>query len=103
LVRWRGALSPRSLDLAFICDSYHHFEDPATIIQSIHRALKPDRRLIVIDFRKVPGVSAPWLMRHVRAGEEEVVRKIEAAGFRLIEDNDLLATNYFLRVGLQSD
>ncbi|MGD8842497.1 MAG: methyltransferase domain-containing protein [Gammaproteobacteria bacterium] len=95
-------LPPRSLDLAFICDTYHHFEDPATIMQSIQRALKPDGRLIVIDFRKVPGVSTPWLMQHVRAGEQEVVREIEAAGFRLIEDNDLLATNYFLRFGLQS-
>jgi ubiquinone/menaquinone biosynthesis C-methylase UbiE len=89
-------LPARSLDLAFICDTYHHFEHPATIMQSIQRALKPGGRLMVIDFRKIPGVTSEWVMQHVRAGEAEVVREIEDAGFRLTGDSDLLATNYIL-------
>lgn len=91
------ALPPQSIDLAFICDTYHHFEHPAAMMASIRRALKPGGSVIVIDFRKIPGISTPWVMGHVRANKSEVVREIESFGFRLVEERDLLRTNYFLR------
>ena len=90
-------LPPQSIDLAFICDTYHHFEHPQAMMASIRRALKPSGSVVVIDFRKIPGVSTPWVMGHVRANESVVVREIEAIGFRLVEDRDFLRTNYFLR------
>ena len=91
------ALPPQSIDLAFICDTYHHFEHPAAMMASVRRALKPGGSVIVIDFRKIPGISTPWVMGHVRANKSEVVREIESFGFRLVEERDLLRTNYFLR------
>lgn len=90
-------LPPHSIDLAFICDTYHHFEYPEAMMASIRRALKPAGSVVVIDFRKIPGFSSPWVMGHVRANESAVVREIEASGFRLVEDRDFLRTNYFLR------
>ncbi len=90
-------LPPGSIDIAFICDTYHHFEKPLAMMQSIHRALKPEGRVIVVDFRKIPGVSTPWVMGHVRADQSRVVAEIESVGFRLLEDEQLLRTNYFLR------
>lgn len=91
------ALPPQSIDLAFICDTYHHFEYPEAMMASIRRALKPAGSVVVIDFRKIPGVSTPWVMGHVRANESAVVREIESSGFRLVEGRDFLRTNYFLR------
>jgi predicted methyltransferase len=91
------SLPPHSIDLAFICDTYHHFEYPRDMMASLHRALKPDGSVAIIDFRKIPGFSSPWVMGHVRAGEPVVVGEIEAAGFRLVEDRDFLTTSYFLR------
>ncbi|MGD8853844.1 MAG: methyltransferase domain-containing protein [Gammaproteobacteria bacterium] len=96
-------LSPDSVDLAFICDTYHHFEHAEATMKSILRALKPDGSVVVIDFRKIPGLSSPWVMSHVRAGEARVVREIEAAGFRLVEDRDFLRSNYFLRFSVAPD
>lgn len=90
-------LPPGSIDIAFICDTYHHFEKPLAMMQSIHRALKPKGQVIVVDFRKIPGESTPWVMSHVRADQSRVVEEIESVGFRLIEDEQLLRTNYFLR------
>ena len=90
-------LPRHSIDLAFICDTYHHFEKPLAMMRSIRRALKPRGEVIVIDFRKMPGVSTAWVMGHVRAGQLTVVREIESAGFRLVEDSHLLQSNYFLR------
>jgi predicted methyltransferase len=91
------ALPPDSIDLAFICDTYHHFEYPRDMMASLHRALKPDGNVVIVDFRKIPGFSSPWVMGHVRADEPVVIDEIESAGFRLVEDRDLLRTNYFLR------
>lgn len=91
------SLSPHSIDLAFICDTYHHFEKPLAMMESIRRALRPGGSVVVIDFRKIPGLGTPWVTGHVRANESMVVREIESAGFRLAEDSDFLASNYFLR------
>lgn len=91
------SLPPQSIDLAFIAATYHHFEKPLAMMESIRRALKPDGSLVVIDFRKIPGLSSPWVMGHVRANKAVFVREIESTGFRLVEDDDFLRINYFLR------
>jgi predicted methyltransferase len=90
-------LPPESVDIAFICDTYHHFEHPEAMMRSIRAALKPGGSVVVIDFRKIPGYSTPWVMSHVRADQSTVVREIEAAGFRLVETRDFLRRNYFPR------
>ena len=85
-----------AIDLAFVSNTYHHFEYPQSMLASIHRALRRDGRLIVIDFRRDPRVNSPWVMGHVRASKDTVVREIQAAGFRLVEDKPVLRSNYFL-------
>jgi predicted methyltransferase len=52
--------------------------------------------LIVIDYRKITGVSSAWVMEHVRADRRTVIEEIEAQGFRLIDEKDVLRENYFL-------
>ena len=49
---------------------------------SIHRALKPGGRLVVIDFHRIPGKSREWVLNHVRAGQEVVEKEIAEAGFK---------------------
>jgi ubiquinone/menaquinone biosynthesis C-methylase UbiE len=85
-----------SIDVAFICDTYHHFEFPERTTESLHRSLKPSGRLIVVDFKRIEGKSRDWVLNHVRAGEETVTAEIEAVGFRKISSIDLLEENYFL-------
>jgi ubiquinone/menaquinone biosynthesis C-methylase UbiE len=92
-------LAPSSIDIAFVCDTYHHFEYPAATMASIHRALRPGGELVLIDFRRIEGVSRAWTLEHVRAGEEVFTREIVAAGFERIEDVTPagLEENYMLR------
>lgn len=90
-------LQDASVDLVFVCDTYHHFEYPADTLRSIHRALRPGGQLVIIDFRRREGVSTSWVMSHVRAGREMVVKEVEAQNFRLQDDSPLLRGNYFLR------
>lgn len=92
-------LPPDSLDAAFVCDVYHHFEFPDASLASIRRAIKPGGQLVVIDFERVPGESREWTLGHVRAGKEVFRAEIEAAGFRFEEEVAVpgFHENYFLR------
>lgn len=88
-----------SVDIAFVCDVYHHFEYPQDSLASIYRALKPGGTFVVVDFERIPGQTRPWLLEHVRAGKDVVSQEIQAAGFQLVEEVSLdgLKDNYFLR------
>ena len=90
-------LPDNSVDLAFISDTYHHFEYPQSTMRSIHAALRPGGELVVIDFKRIPGISSRWVLGHVRVGESEVVAEIQAAGFELTERLDFMQTQYYLR------
>ncbi len=89
-------LPSASVDVVFVCDTYHHFEHPSETLASIHAALVPGGRLVVIDFHKIPGVSSAFILGHVRADEATFRAEIEAAGFELLRRETFLAENYFL-------
>ena len=82
-------LPATSVDLVFSSDTYHHFEFPQTTLASIHRALRPGGRWVVLDYDKIPGVTPPSRMDHLRIGRAEAVEEIERAGFTLEEIVDL--------------
>lgn len=92
-------LPPGSIDLAFVCDTYHHFEYPAQTLASIRRALKAGGKLVIVDFIRVPEKSRPWVLEHVRIGKDDVIREVRAAGFKLLDEppTPFLAENYILR------
>lgn len=92
-------LPPNSIDLAFVCDTYHHFEYPRSTLASIYQALKPAGVLVVIDFEKIPGKSREFILGHVRAGKQVVRAEIEDVGFRLIQEVPISSfqENYLLR------
>jgi predicted methyltransferase len=89
-------LPPGSIDLAFACDVYHHFDHPREMLASLRGALRPRGELFLVDFTREPGLSPPWLLDHVRAGEAEVSKEVEAAGFVLLSRNHDIGVNYAL-------
>jgi predicted methyltransferase len=90
-------LPPGSIDLAFLCDVYHHFDRPAEMLASIRRALRPGGQMFVLDFKREPGRSPAWVFQHVRADEQTVLREIEAAGFTSTAVDHSLQDSYALR------
>jgi predicted methyltransferase len=88
-----------SIDVAFVCDTYHHFEYPAQTLASIQRALRKGGELVVVEFHRIEGVSREWCMSHVRAGQEVFVAEITAAGFEQVPQEQLpgLKENYIVR------
>jgi len=90
-------LAPESVDLAFACDTYHHFEFPYHTLESIHQALRPGGTLVIVDFERIKGISSDWILGHVRCGKGTVTDEIKDAGFDLLEEIPLLKENYVLK------
>lgn len=90
------SLPAASIDIAFLVDTYHHFEYPVSMLASIRNSLRAGGALIIIDFRRDPHRSSSWVMGHVRAGKDAVIDEVKLAGFQLIDDKPLLRTNYYL-------
>ena len=91
-------LEPNSMDLICIIDSYHHFEFPQDMLREIGRALRPDGTLVLIDFKRIEGVSKDYILKMVRAGEGTFTDEFQNAGFELVERrDDMFDDNYLLR------
>jgi len=73
-------LEHSSVDVVFSCDTYHHFEYPFKMLASIHNALRPNGRFVIIDFKDRSG--------HVRADSKTVIEEISKSGFKLIDSRD---------------
>jgi predicted methyltransferase len=92
-------LAAGSVDVVYVCDTYHHFERHEAMLASSRAALRPGGAFVVVDFERIPGVSSDWVLEHVRAGKETFRGEIERAGFRFEEEVEVpgLAENYLLR------
>lgn len=89
-------LDAASLDVALMCDTYHHIEYPRAYLRSLFETLRPGGRFVLVDLRRDPGNA--WRLRHVRADKVTVIEEVEAAGFVFESEEDgLLDENYFLR------
>ena len=89
-------LPDASVDVVFLCDTYHHFEYPAFMMESIKKALRSDGRLVVVDFERVKGVTPDFFYEHVRAGKGTFTDEIRDAGFELVKDVPLTKDQYYL-------
>jgi ubiquinone/menaquinone biosynthesis C-methylase UbiE len=90
-------LPDASIDLVYMSDVYHHIERPAETLASIRRVLKPGGRLVIVDYERIPGVTPPSRVEHVRVDKQGAIREIEAAGFGLLEEKKkMMRDNYFL-------
>jgi ubiquinone/menaquinone biosynthesis C-methylase UbiE len=90
-------LEPASLDLAFMCDTYHHIEYPEAYLASLFESLRPGAVLVLVDMKRPEHQSSAAVLRHVRADKPTVVSEFEEAGFVLDSEVDLLRENYYLR------
>jgi ubiquinone/menaquinone biosynthesis C-methylase UbiE len=91
-------LAPASVDRICIIDAYHHFEYPAEMLAEIKKALRPDGMLVLIDFKRIEGVSRDYILKMVRAGQGTFTDEFQNAGFDLVERrDDMFPENYLLK------
>ena len=90
-------LPPRSLDAALMVDAYHEVEDRVTMLANLAKALKPQGRFGIIDFR-LDG-TGPGPAPEERVSPDVVVKDAEKAGLKLIRQEPFLQYQYFLIFG----
>jgi len=69
------------IDLIILVDVYHEFSQPQKMLQGIRRALKPDGRLVQLEYRK-EDPNVPILLDH-KMSVAEAKTEVEAEGFNL--------------------
>eukprot|EP00760_Papus_ankaliazontas_P013316 PhM_4_TR15690/c2_g1_i1/m.54435 len=101
-----GDVPDGSVDVALMCDVYHHVEYVSTYMKDVRRTLKPDGRFVLIDFHRDPSrmtSHAPeWALEHIRANQATFTREIEECGFKALSEVDIpgLHENYCVCFGL---
>lgn len=90
-------LPAASIDVAFICDTYHHMEYPYKMLDSIYTAVRPGGRLIIVDYKKEKGVGPEWIFGHVRANKKTVIDEVTKAGFTFVDEVEVMKLQYLIR------
>jgi SAM-dependent methyltransferase len=74
-------LPPNSCDLILMVDMYHECTNPPAILNGIRRALKPNGRLVLVEYR-LEDSRIPNMDDH-RMSVYQAKLELEANGFRL--------------------
>jgi ubiquinone/menaquinone biosynthesis C-methylase UbiE len=77
------------VDEVLVLDAYHHFDYPEKMLAAIHKSLKPDGRLVIVEYYKrekaMPNGRA---ISHIRLDMPDVIKEVEANHFHLIEEKE---------------
>ena len=92
-------LPRNALNAVMILDAYHHFDYPAEMLASIAKGLKPGGRLAIVDFYKTPTAMPNGnAVQHIRLSYEDMVKEVEANGFRLVEKREQIPDSQYLAI-----
>jgi ubiquinone/menaquinone biosynthesis C-methylase UbiE len=87
-------LPAKALDLVLMVDVYHEFSEPATMMKHIQNALKPDGRVVLVEFRK-EDPRVPIQPLH-KMSVEEVRSELEPLGFKFQRSLEFLPWQHIL-------
>jgi ubiquinone/menaquinone biosynthesis C-methylase UbiE len=82
------------LDLAIMVDVYHELSDPQRMLQNIRRALKPNGRLVLLEYR-AEDPAVPINPSH-KMTVAQVKQELEAEGFRISEVIETLPRQHII-------
>lgn len=82
------------IDLALMVDVYHELDQPERFLEALREALKPDGRLVLVEFRgEDPDV--PIKVEH-KMTAPQAISELDRAGFTLIERQEFLPWQHLL-------
>jgi ubiquinone/menaquinone biosynthesis C-methylase UbiE len=81
------------IDLVFSCNTYHHLSDRSAYFTRVRADLAPGARVAILELN---GNS--WFARTFghQTPKQTIVSELEAAGYRLVGDHDLIEQQHFL-------
>ena len=87
-------LPPGEVDLVLVVDVYHELQQPEKTMEHVRRSLKPDGRLVLIEYRK-EDPTIPIHPLH-KMTVEEVRSELEPMGFRMVKLLEFLPRQHIL-------
>lgn len=90
-----SGLAAATYDMVLMVDVYHELSNPAEILAAVRKSLKPEGRLVLVEFRE-EDESVPILPLH-KMSQLQVVKELEANGFHLVEQFDRLPWQHVLQ------
>ncbi|MBX0333386.1 class I SAM-dependent methyltransferase [Pontibacter sp. HSC-14F20] len=90
----RVNLPAQAIDIALMVDVYHELTFPKEILRSIHQALKPNGKLLLLEYKaEDPDIRIKELHKMTA---EQIKKELEANGFRLQRQEDFLPIQHFM-------
>lgn len=87
-------LPENSIDLAIMVDVYHELEYPQEMLAEIRKSLKPDGKILLIEYRgEDPEVAIKPLHKMT---VRQVKKELEANGFKLVQNGQFMSIQHFL-------
>ena len=90
------SLPPNSVDLVFICNTYHHLEKRADYFTRVKASLKKNGRVAIIDFWTDGRAGDLGFSPEHLIARENVIKEMAAAGYTLSKEHTFLPRQYFL-------
>lgn len=88
-----------SFDRFFICNTWHHIENQTEYLELLKKMGKDGAQVVMIDFKKENLPVGPPL--EMKIDRKDLIRQMEAAGFRLTAEHTFLPYQYFLVFSVQ--
>jgi ubiquinone/menaquinone biosynthesis C-methylase UbiE len=85
-----------SVDLVFVCNTYHHLEDRSRYFRNVRSALKPGGRIAIVDFYHDERSGELGFPKRHLVARDTVVEEMKEAGYRLRKEHTFLPKQYFL-------
>ncbi len=82
------------MDLVILVDVYHEFSRPEEMLESIRRSLKPDGRLVLVEYKK-EDPSVPIRPEH-KMSLPDIKTEVEAEGYKLDKVIDSLPRQHIV-------
>lgn len=90
-------LPANSIDLVIMVDVYHELEYPQEMLTAIKESLKPDGKILLIEYRgEDPEVAIKPLHKMT---VRQVEKELKANGFKLLENGQFMNIQHFLVFG----
>lgn len=83
-----------AVDVILLVDVYHEFSEPQKMLQKMRQALKPDGRLVLLEYRK-EDPSIPIRPEH-KMSADEVRAEVQPEGFRFEKNLTTLPRQHIL-------
>ncbi|MBV8731230.1 MAG: methyltransferase domain-containing protein [Acidobacteriia bacterium] len=88
-----------AVDEVLVLDAYHHFDYPQPMLAGIHKALKADGKLVIVEYHKnaasMPNNNG---LIHIRLDKADVIKEVEANHFKLASERETIKDSQYMLI-----